>query len=142
MIGNPNWFARRKWGGWGLSPTTWQGWAYIGVFITLMMGTNYLPVPGTMRLVALAVIGLILVVDTIDMMIHLKQDERERVHEAFAERNALWTILAVLVIGLAYETARDIVLTGTPTIDPVIVVAIFAGLFAKAATNYYLDKKD
>jgi len=27
MIGNPEWFQRRKYGGWGIFPKTWQGWA-------------------------------------------------------------------------------------------------------------------
>lgn len=142
MIGNPNWFQRRKWGGWGLSPATWQGWAYIGVFVTLMMGTNYLPFSAQTNLLVLGAIGIILVVDTLSMMMHLKQDERERIHEAIAERNTLWAILLVLVIGVAYEAARNAVLSGVPTVDPVIIAALVAGLIAKAATNYYLDRKD
>lgn len=29
MIARADWFRRRKYGGWGVSPRTWQGWAYI-----------------------------------------------------------------------------------------------------------------
>ncbi len=142
MIGNPNWFQRRKWGGWGLSPATWQGWAYIGVFVGLMLGTNYLPFAAQTNLLILGGIGIVLVVDTLSMMMHLKQDERERIHEAIAERNALWAILLVLVIGVAYEAARNAVLSGVPTVDPVIIAALVVGLITKAGSNYYLDRKD
>ena len=142
MIGNAQWFARRKWGGWGLSPATWQGWAYIGVFVALMLGTNYLPFSSQTNLLILGVIGLTLVADTIVMMFQIKKDERETLHEALAERNALWAILLVLVIGVAYETAQSIALSGTPVVDPVIIGALVAGLIAKATTNYYLDRKD
>jgi energy-converting hydrogenase Eha subunit C len=142
MIGNPNWFQRRKWGGWGLSPASWQGWVYIGVFVALMLGTNYLPFAAQTNLLILGGIGIVLVVDTLSMMMHLKQDERERIHEAIAERNALWAILLVLVIGVAYEAARNAVLSGVPTVDPVIIAALVVGLITKAGSNYYLDRKD
>ncbi len=33
MLGNPKWFKRRKYTGWGLTPATWQGWAYMGILI-------------------------------------------------------------------------------------------------------------
>lgn len=142
MIGNPNWFKRRKWGGWGLSPATWQGWAYIGVFLVLMFGTNYLPVAEATRLIILGAIGAVLVADTVHMMFQIKKDERETLHEALAERNALWTMIMILVIGLAYTTAESVARTGTATVDPVIVIALFGGLIAKALTNYYLDKQN
>ncbi len=31
MLGKPEWFERRKYSGWGLTPKTWQGWAYIAL---------------------------------------------------------------------------------------------------------------
>lgn len=33
MLGNPKWFKRRKYSGWGLTPATWQGWVYLGTLI-------------------------------------------------------------------------------------------------------------
>jgi hypothetical protein len=33
MLGNPKWFKRRKYSGWGLTPATWQGWMYFGILI-------------------------------------------------------------------------------------------------------------
>jgi energy-converting hydrogenase Eha subunit C len=107
-----------------------------------MLGTNYLPFAAQTNLLILGGIGIVLVVDTLSMMMHLKQDERERIHEAIAERNALWAILLVLVIGVAYEAARNAVLSGVPTVDPVIIAALVVGLITKAGSNYYLDRKD
>src|SRR3989344_3475445 len=115
MIGKPNWFVRRKYGGWGLFPATWQGWVYLVIF---------------------------LVADTIDIMIRIKKDERETLHEALAERNALWVIIFILAAGIAYQAAQSAILKGVPYVDPVIIIAIVAGLIAKAATNIYLDKRN
>ena len=53
-----------------------------------------------------------------------------------------WAILAVLVMGFAFQISSNIVKTGTPGFDPVILAAIIVGLAAKAATNIYLDRKD
>ena len=37
MIGKPSWFQRRKYGGWGLFPRVWQGWAYLVVAVGLFL---------------------------------------------------------------------------------------------------------
>lgn len=142
MIGKAQWFTRRKWGGWGLFPVTWQGWVYVGMFIALMFGTSYLPFPQKTNLIILGVIGVVLVLDTIDIMFRMKKDEREMFHEAVAERNALWVIISILAVGVAYEAAHSVVETGVAYVDPVIIAAFIGGLIAKAVTNYYLDKKD
>jgi hypothetical protein len=90
----------------------------------------------------LGAIGAVLVADTVHMMFQIKKDERETLHEALAERNALWTMITILVIGLAYTTAESAAQTGVATVDPVIVIALFGGLIAKALTNYHLDKQN
>lgn len=36
MFGKPNWF-RPKAFGWGLTPITWQGWAYTGGWVGLLV---------------------------------------------------------------------------------------------------------
>jgi len=43
MIGKPEWFKRRKYGGWGIFPKTWQGWVYIAAIIIPFMVFNALP---------------------------------------------------------------------------------------------------
>ena len=85
---------------------------------------------------------LIFCIDFVDIMIHLKIDERDRIHEAISERNALWIILIVLTLGIAYQVANGVVSQNIARIDPVILIALFAGLIAKVISNVYLDKKD
>lgn len=142
MIGKPEWFTRRKWAGWGLFPVTWQGWLYVAVFVAAIFGTQFIPAGDTMRMTALGIVGLALIADTADMMFRMKKDEREILHEALAERNALWTMVLVLATGVAFQAAQSAV-TGTGAwVDPVIIVALFAALTAKAATNIYLERKN
>lgn len=93
------------------------------------------------RLGITAIWALILIVDTVDIMIKMKKDEREKVHEAIAERNAMWVLTAVLAAGVAYQAAASGI-SQKILVDPWIVAALFLGLAAKAITNYYLDRKD
>ncbi len=142
MIGKHEWFKRRKYGGWGFFPATWQGWVYIAVVIGLIFFIQNLPISKTAVMVATGILGVIMMIDAIDIMVRMKQDERETRHEAMAERNALWVIIIILTAGVAYQAAQSAALGEGLAIDPVIIVAIAVGLVAKAATNYYLDKKD
>ncbi len=141
MIGNPTWFCRRKYTGWGVTPCTWQGWAYVGVFIAMVGIVQLLPLADTVKIGATIGIAALLCIDVIDIMRKIKKDERETLHEAIAERNALWVMLAVLVTGVGYEAASSSV-TGTITVNPVILIALGGAVIAKAVTNLYLDKKD
>lgn len=143
MIGNPKWFARRKYTGWGFTPKTWQGWAYIIVMILPFTLIASLRMAGTGVMVFMIIWAFIFAADFIHIISHLPKDERERIHEAIAERNALWTMLAVLIIALAYQTASGIAAHATtPTFDPFILAAIIAATIVKMATNMYLDQND
>jgi uncharacterized membrane protein len=93
-------------------------------------------------MIALGVIGVLLIADTVAIMFRMKKDERDMLHEAIAERNALWAIVSVLAAGIAYQAAQSALTDGTAAVDPVIIIAIVAGLAVKALTNYRLDKKD
>jgi hypothetical protein len=53
----------------------------------------------------------------------------------------MWAMLIILAVGVAYEVARSTVLQRF-VIDPVIIVALVAGLAVKAASNIYLDRKE
>ncbi|MCX6752094.1 MAG: hypothetical protein NTZ87_01155 [Candidatus Nomurabacteria bacterium] len=143
MIGKPHWFKRRKYTGWGFTPATWEGWLYIIVAIlpfVLLMGVS--PINQT-RMILIIIWALIVCVDFVDIVIHLPKDERDRIHEAIAERNALWIIVAVLGIGIAFQAASGAVSHALiPQVDPFLLVALFAGLLAKIISNIYLDKKD
>ncbi len=142
MLGKPQWFQRRKYAGWGIYPKTYQGWLYLFVLIAGLILIQLIHWPGNNTAVILMLVWAgIFVIDTIDIMIRMPRDERDRIHEAMAERNALWVMIAVLVFGIAYRTAQNLV-NGKIYIDPIIIIALFAGLAAKAVTNIYLDKKD
>jgi hypothetical protein len=141
MIGKPQWFRRRKYTGWGFTPVTWEGWLYVVIAIlplVLLMGVS--PISQT-RMIFIITWALVVGFDFVDIMIHLPKDERDLVHEAIAERNALWVILGVLTVGVGYQVASGAVM-GITKVDPVIIVAILAGLLTKMISNFYLDRKD
>lgn len=140
MIGNPKWFGRRKYTGWGLTPATWQGWAYIGVSIVTFIIINHLPIEVVTQRLLVFVWAGILGVDILDMMIRLRKDEREKIHEALAERNAAWIMILALSLGFGYQVITSS-LAGKGQYDPVILIALFLGVIAKAATNWYLRNK-
>lgn len=141
MIGKPEWFRRRKYTGWGFTPVTWQGWAYIAVVILPIVLLTSARAVGQIQMVLAIVWALIFCIDFIDIIIHLPKDERDRMHEAIAERNALWAIIAVLATGVGYQAAINAA-HGVKYVDPVILIALFVGVLVKMISNIYLDKKD
>lgn len=141
MIAKQGWFGRRKYMGWGAFPKTWQGWLYISVLILPFILMSLLNASAQTQLIISIVWGAIVVIAMIDIMASLRTDEREKIHEAIAERNALWIMLLILAVGVAYQTAAGIVKDAIE-IDPVIIAALVGGLLVKAISNIYLDKKD
>lgn len=142
MIGNPAWFQRRKYGGWGLAPKTWQGWVYLAAVVAPMFIIQSLPgAVSSARLALLIVWAALVTVDLVDIMVRMPRDERERLHEAFAERNAVWAMVAILAAGVGYQVAAGIV-RGAVHIDPVIIAALVGGVAAKALTNLYLERRN
>ena len=142
MLGKPEWFKRRKYGGWGLTPASWKGWLYIGIIMLPFVVFQALPYwTAEVRFAVTGVWILVLVVDILDIMFHLKLDEREKVHEAIAERNAAWFMVAILVIGLGYDLIVG-ALQEKVVVNPFIALALFGAVAVKAASNIYLDRKD
>lgn len=139
MIGKPEWFKRRKYSGWGLTPCTWQGWVYVVALILPILIIQSIPIGNIWKVVVIFVLAIIFCIDVIDIMIRMKKDERERIHEAIAERNALWAIVIVIAIGVAYESARSSIL-GAFHVDYFLIAALVVGLFVKIISNIYLDK--
>jgi cobalamin synthase len=141
MIGKKEWFKRRKYSGWGLTPTTWQGWAYTAVMISPLIALSFFQVNAPVLAV---IIGwfVIFAVDIAMLMVEMPRDEREAIHEALSERNALWIMIAILIVGVGYQTASSVAKGNDAWVDPVIIVALIGALIAKAVTNYWLDKKD
>ncbi|MBU4351936.1 MAG: hypothetical protein KJ939_02535 [Nanoarchaeota archaeon] len=142
MLGKPEWFKRRKYSGWGIIPKTWQGWVYILIFMLPFVVFQALPYwDEKTRITATIVWLVILLIDVSDIMVRMKNDERERLHEAIAERNAAWIMLLVIITGIFYQTIKS-ALTQTLEVDFFLVGALFAGVIAKMITNFYLDKKN
>jgi hypothetical protein len=140
MFGKPEWFTRRKYGGWGLTPKTWQGWAYTFLIALPMIAIQALPMGGWTKVTMMGAWALLIIADVVDMMARLKKDERETLHEAVAERNAAWFMVAALVIGIAYDVSSSVA-KGTPAINPFMAAALFGGMLVKAGTNLYLERK-
>jgi hypothetical protein len=142
MIGKPEWFARRKYGGWGLFPKTWQGWAYALIMAAPLLLVQYAPfLAEDIKVIFMLAWAVLFAADVVHIMIKLKLDEREKIHEAIAERNALWAIITVIVVGVAYQAASSAV-KGIVSVDPFLIAAVVVGLIVKAVSNLYLDKKD
>lgn len=131
MIGNPKWFNRRKYTGWGLTPNCWQGWVYIICFIAPLAIINSIPIDQNIKNILTIIFVGIVLIDVIHMMSQLQKDERERIHEAIADRNALWFIIFILLI---WAFTKQIV-------DPIILVAIVGAMVVKAATHWWLRDK-
>ncbi len=141
MIGKPEWFRRRKYTGWGFTPVTWQGWVYVIIMILPIVALASASNLGKFWITAVIIWAVVFTLDCAHIIAHLPKDERDRMHEAIAERNALWVIVAVLAVGIGYQAATSAA-SQVVEMDPVILIAIFAGLVAKIISNIYLDKKD
>ena len=122
VIAKSEWFGKRYLG-WGRRPVTWQGWTYVLVLVGLIAILVHSPLAQEYK-----------VIDIGGTMVHQK-DEREKIHEAIAERNALWAIVLVSAGILAYQFHLG-------DVDWLFLGAIFLGLVVKAASNIWLDKKD
>lgn len=141
MIAKNSWFKRRKYGGWGVSPKTWQGWIYIAMMLIPFMIFQALPYWNIeTRLYVTFGWVVFLMLDILPIMINLKRDEREYKNEAVAERNAAWFMVMVLVIGLLYEIISS-ALRQNLQVNCFLAVALFGGALIKTISNIYLDKK-
>ena len=138
MLGNPKWFKRRKYTGWGLTPITWQGWVYVGAllcaifFISTM--TVWLNVPTVYQIGIVLLVLAVIVLETIDISARINSDERETVHEALSERNAAWTMAVILMGGIVFQAIVS-VLHGQLYMDPFIIAAVLGGVIAKGISS-------
>ena len=131
MIGNPKWFNVRKYSGWGLAPNCWQGWAYILAFIIPVMLVSNLNIdPNFKNIFSFVLVGILLI-DVLDIMTKIKKDERERLHEAIADRNALWFVLFALI---TWALIKQIT-------DPIFIGILLGATAVKALTQIYLRDK-
>jgi len=74
---------------------------------------------------------ILFLADIFHIMIQLKKDERERLHEAISDRNALWFMMLVLIGWVLFK--QDL--------NPIFFVTLIGAAVVKAATNFYLRDK-
>ncbi len=140
MFANPNWFNQRKYSGWGLTPNCWQGWLYMAVAISPLVILSNLSLPGMLSPIFMSVWAFIFIADFIDIFRKIKKDERDLAHEAIAERNAMWVMIAALGAGIAYQVAVGMI-NKTNQVDPVILVALAGAVITKAITHFFLRNR-
>ncbi len=131
MIGNPKWFNIRKYTGWGLTPNCWQGWAYIIAIVLPLFILDSISINQNIKNVFIIIWASLLLIDLIHIMSQIKRDERERLHEAIADRNALWFLIFVLLIIVFIKQI----------IDPIFFAAIIGAMVVKSITHFYLRDK-
>ncbi len=142
IIAKPEWFGIRKYTGWGVSIKTWQGAAYIAGMISLLIVIQLIPNLSTeSRLIITGIWMAFLLIDMADVTWKLKKDERERIHEAIAERNAAWGMMVVIVIGTLIELTYY-ALQQKIYVDPFLIGALIVGVIIKSVTNYKLERED
>ncbi len=136
MIGKSDWFVRRKYSGWGLTPVKWQGFLYIAGIVAVGFVLQTLPLESPWKIIVLGVFTVIFILDVLLIMASQKLDEREAKIEALAERNASWgmiTALSVLLIYSAINQKNDLM--------PYFIIVLIVGLLAKAGTNLIFRKR-
>jgi len=142
IIAKPEWFTRRKYGGWGLGIKTWQGAVYIAAMFLALLAL--IQMAGESTEMKLAVTGIwmaFLLIDVFDVMWKLKKDERERIHEAIAERNAAWGMMIVLSLGIFIEVMYN-GMNNRVYVNPFVVGALAVGVIIKSVTNYKLEREN
>ncbi|HOX36157.1 MAG TPA: hypothetical protein P5217_09505 [Methanoregulaceae archaeon] len=141
MIAKPEWFEQRKYSGWGVTPRSWQGWAYtLAVLVLLVIFLSIPDLDSQVRTAGTVLWVAFVVLDILPVMVAAKKDEREYKNEAIAERNASWFMVMVLVIGILYE----LIISGLShelSINWFMVLALFGGAIVKGVSNYRMDQK-
>jgi len=142
MFGKPEWFKRRKYGGWGLYPVTWQGWVYIAIFLIPFAVFQAFPVwSDELRIGVTAGWIALLLIDVTHIMMTLKNDEREKKIEALAERNAAWAMVGAIIIGILYQIIKS-GFSQTVEVDWFLVAALSSGVITKAISNIVYERKN
>jgi len=141
MIGKPEWFERRKYGGWGFHPKTWQGWIYLALILIPFAVFQALPYWDT-QIRMYVTVGWVafLLLDASHIMIGLKRDEREFKIEAISERNAAGFMVLILAVGILYQIMTS-ALQQKIAVDLFLVAALFGGMIVKTISNLVLEKR-
>jgi uncharacterized membrane protein len=142
----PEWFRRRTYTGWGVTPITWQGWlttiilvSPIAYFASKIKGGT--PLLG-FTFIFFIVYFIAFMFFVFALMTRIKTDERNRAHEAIADRNALWTLVMIIATGLVIEGIAPEWIHALAPVNPFIVGGIGAAWLVKVISMYWLDKHD
>ncbi|MDD2693429.1 MAG: hypothetical protein PHY14_00680 [Candidatus Gracilibacteria bacterium] len=142
MIARKEWFGRRKYTGWGVSPKTWQGWVYIACAVGILVGTqSILPNDDRTRSVVTIVWVVLLLIDVLPLMFSVKKDEREVQVEAISERNAAWFMVLVLTLGVLYDVIHATMTQNIAEVNWFVMAALLGGAVVKSVTNYILERE-
>lgn len=140
MIAKVQWFARRKYSGWGLTPKSWQGIAYIMAIAAIFAAIQNSPLQETIKIALSGIWLVFILVDTLQVMTKIKMDELEQRIEAISERNASWTMVATIIMSLLYISTLGKDLKGLD-LAPVLVLPVLTGAIAKGVTGFILDRR-
>lgn len=141
MLAKKEWFERRKYGWWWVTPKTWQGWAYIWIMIAwLSFFHSFWFWSDNIRIIITWVWLAILLIDIVPIMFTIDRDEREYKIEAVSERNAAWGMSFILVIWVLYELITSS-LNWEFKVNIFLFIALLAWVIIKSISNYILEKK-
>lgn len=141
MIGKPEWFKRRKYGGWGICPCSWQGIVYIILLLVPFAVFQALPFWDIKTRIYVTIGWLVfLFFDVSHIMVSLRRDERESKIEALSERNAAWIMVFVLIVGILYQVITS-ALQQTLKVDLFLVAALFLGMIIKTLSNIIYERR-
>ena len=139
MLANVKWFKKRKYGGWGITPVTWQGWVYVISIVLIILLANLLCIlfqaANLIKILINLVIILLITIDMTTILMKIELDEREQMHESISERNAAWVMVFITVIGISYQSINSI-LHNSLNIDFFLIFVLIGGILAKAITYY------
>lgn len=142
IIAKPEWFKKTKYRGWDADIKTWQGAVYVAAVIIVFLVLALNPFMDKMdKVVLIGIWALFFLIDLVDVLWKLKKDEREKIHEAIADRNAAWVMMIVLSLGFFMELIYS-VLQKSLYIDPFLLIALIAGIIVKIISEYKLEKED
>ncbi len=143
MLGKPEWFTYRKLG-WGITPRSWQGFAYAGVFLALVIALASSPLPENTKNILIGIVVALFVVDAIAIWSQLGEhhDERQRLHQLIIERNcSVVAVIALLaVIMFRAWQSRSAVGGGLP-FDPLLIAVLGGMALTKLISTIYLQMK-
>ncbi|HXK38308.1 MAG TPA: hypothetical protein VJ579_04550 [Candidatus Paceibacterota bacterium] len=142
----PEWFRRRKYSGWGVTPITWQGWLTTLVLVSPLVYfssriKNGIPLLGAV-FVFFIVYFIAFMFFIFALMTRIKTDERNQAHEAIADRNALWSLVLIIGIGLVAEGVAPLWVHALSPVNPFIIGGILTAWLTKMISMYWLDKHD